>query len=281
MTIYVFGAGASRHAGYPLASQMATELFAWMRKFPADSKYPHVAEKLLEHFGPDRDIEDVITDLQESVIKNLEDRLEYHQLQQCRTQLSFAIGEWFREIHASPAPGCAAFANGIVRRGDVVVTFNYDDSLERELRLAGKWDVRRGYGFPVGDDVQSPTLLRMYIATPKVLLATVLSYKDRREERISPTNFQSSVCLLPRQARNVGNKKRETVERKSQARIPRYSFAKYLTPFRLPRRESGGMPVAEETTQRAPKTSVQNTSRKTWLLQCCCRIYSRQASSHS
>jgi hypothetical protein len=159
MTVYVLGAGASRHVGYPLASQMATELFAWMLKFPADSMYPNVVEKLLENFGPNPNIEDVITDLQESAIKNLEDRLEYYQLQQCRTQLSYAIGEWFREIHRRPAPCYGAFANGIVRPGDVIVTFNYDDSLERELRLAGKWDVHRGYGFPVGDDVQSPILL--------------------------------------------------------------------------------------------------------------------------
>jgi hypothetical protein len=32
-----------------------------------------------------------------------------------------------------------------------VITFNYDDSLERELGVAGKWDVARGYGFPLGD----------------------------------------------------------------------------------------------------------------------------------
>ncbi|MGO9272645.1 MAG: hypothetical protein ACLQOO_20825 [Terriglobia bacterium] len=159
MTVYVLGAGASRHAGYPLASQMATELFAWMRKFPADSIYPHIVEKLLNRFGSNPDIEDVITDLQESVIKNLEDRYEYHQLRECRNRLVYASREWFRQIHTRPAPGYASFADGIVRLGDVVVTFNYDDSLESELRRAGKWDIHRGYGFPVGDGGQSPTIV--------------------------------------------------------------------------------------------------------------------------
>jgi hypothetical protein len=31
------------------------------------------------------------------------------------------------------------------------VSFNYDDSLDRELRRAGKWDLSHGYGFPLGD----------------------------------------------------------------------------------------------------------------------------------
>jgi hypothetical protein len=32
----------------------------------------------------------------------------------------------------------------------VVITFNYDDSLDRELKRSGKWDISRGYGFPLG-----------------------------------------------------------------------------------------------------------------------------------
>jgi hypothetical protein len=41
-----------------------------------------------------------------------------------------------------------------------LVTFNYDDSLERELSRAGVWDVSRGYGFPLGaEDTPSKTLL--------------------------------------------------------------------------------------------------------------------------
>lgn len=162
MTVYVLGAGASRHAGYPLASQMATELFAWMLKSP-NADYCSAAKGLAERFGPSPNIEDVITELQ-AQIRTLEsgseeDRLERTLLAHWRGSLVHAVREWFREIHERPASGYAAFANGIVRPGDVVVTFNYDDSMERELRRAGKWDIHRGYGFPVGDGGQSPTLV--------------------------------------------------------------------------------------------------------------------------
>jgi len=153
MTVYVLGAGASRHAGYPLASQMATGLFAWMLR-SANTDYCSAAEGLSERFGPSPNIEDVITELQAQIktldTKSEEDRLERALLAHWRGSLVDAVREWFGEIHERPASGYAAFANGIVRPGDAVVTFNYDDSLERELRLAGKWDIHRGYGFPVG-----------------------------------------------------------------------------------------------------------------------------------
>jgi hypothetical protein len=162
MTVYVLGAGASRHAGYPLASQMAAELFAWMLT-SANADYCSAAKGLAERFGPSPNIEDVITELR-TRIRTLEsgseeDRLERTLLAHWRGSLVHAVREWFREIHERPAPGYAAFANGIVRPGDVVVTFNYDDSMERDLCHAGKWDIHRGYGFPVGDGERSPTLL--------------------------------------------------------------------------------------------------------------------------
>ena len=48
----------------------------------------------------------------------------------------------------------------MIQAEDVVVTFNYDDSLERELRRRGLWDVSQGYGFPLGKSGQpSPVLV--------------------------------------------------------------------------------------------------------------------------
>ena len=70
------------------------------------------------------------------------------------------LREWFREIHTKPASAYAEFASKVIQPGDVVITFNYDDSLERELSRAGVWDVSRGYGFPLGaEDTHSKTLL--------------------------------------------------------------------------------------------------------------------------
>lgn len=57
--------------------------------------------------------------------------------------------QWFRETRSHPARDYAIFADKIIRPGDVIITFNYDDSLERELKRAGKWDISQGYGFPL------------------------------------------------------------------------------------------------------------------------------------
>jgi len=76
-----------------------------------------------------------------------------------RVFLGTALQFWFREIHVRPAPSYAAFAASIAQPGDVIVTFNYDDSLEREFKRIGKWDISRGYGFPLGTIEQSSDVL--------------------------------------------------------------------------------------------------------------------------
>jgi hypothetical protein len=57
---------------------------------------------------------------------------------------------WQRTWGRNPATSYAAFAEARCRAGDVVITFNYDDSLERELKRMHLWDVSQGYGFPLG-----------------------------------------------------------------------------------------------------------------------------------
>jgi hypothetical protein len=83
--------------------------------------------------------------------KTDEGKTERMRLGNSRGFLSTALQEWFREIHTRLAPDYAAFADQIVRPGDVVLTFNYDDSLERELKRAGKWEISHGYGFQLGE----------------------------------------------------------------------------------------------------------------------------------
>jgi len=155
-TVYVFGAGASRDAGYPLASAMGSELFAYMLK--SENVWIRAsAEFLIDTFGATPNIEDLITKIESQVakLKNSEvpeDRIQRSRIANRRVYLGVALQEWFRQIHLLPAPSYATFAEHIVRPGDVVVTFNYDDSLERELRRFGKWDISRGYGFPLGTE---------------------------------------------------------------------------------------------------------------------------------
>lgn len=163
-TVYVFGAGASRDAGYPLASQMGTALFEYMLK-SENAWIRASAEFLIDTFGDVPNIEDLITEIQSQVEKlrnagTPEDRAQRTRLANRRGFLGAALREWFREIHSSPAPSYATFADRIVEPGDVVITFNYDDSLERELRRFGRWDASRGYGFPLGtEDLPSDVLV--------------------------------------------------------------------------------------------------------------------------
>jgi len=162
--VYVFGAGASRDAGYPLASEMGSALFKYMLK-SEDALFRKSAKFLLDTFGESSNIEDLISEIQ-SRIKKLENPRTADERDQ-RTgigissdRLSRALIKWFREIRKHPAPNYAIFADRIVQPRDVIITFNYDDSLERELKRSGKWDISRGYGIPLGDnDAASETLV--------------------------------------------------------------------------------------------------------------------------
>ncbi|MGB8028926.1 MAG: hypothetical protein WCF30_04595 [Terracidiphilus sp.] len=163
-TVYVFGAGASRDAGYPLASQMGGALFEYMLK-SENVSIRASAEFLIDTFRETRNIEDLITEIESQVVRLKdsevsEDRIQRNRIGNRRGYLGVALQEWFRQIHLLPAGSYAIFAEHIVRPGDVVVTFNYDDSLERELRRFGKWDISRGYGFPLGmEDIPSDVLV--------------------------------------------------------------------------------------------------------------------------
>src|ERR1700730_14462090 len=63
MTVYVLGAGASKHAGYPLAREMCKPLFAWMIKQVSSppNNYPAAARFLEETVGQCGDIESLLS----------------------------------------------------------------------------------------------------------------------------------------------------------------------------------------------------------------------------
>lgn len=163
-TVFVMGAGASKHVGYPLISGMSKQLFEWMVAYPNDM-FRSSADFLFERFGTDPNIEDVITEIDSLIESNMKDRLQHWTLVTARQQLFDSLREWFREVR--PAVAYAKFADEVIQAGDVVITFNYDDSLERELRRAGKWDVSLGYGFPLSTTPQpSPvTVLKLHGST--------------------------------------------------------------------------------------------------------------------
>jgi hypothetical protein len=65
-----------------------------------------------------------------------------------------AIRGYFDTIRSTPTPLYDGLAK-VLRPGDSVITFNYDLGVERALRAAGLWDIKRGYGFPIVDGERS------------------------------------------------------------------------------------------------------------------------------
>ncbi len=161
MTAYVLGAGASYSAGYPLAKAMASQLMQWMKRPTHDpdfyaARYPATARFFEESFGPIENLEALVTDIENQIDEyengTREQRLKRAGVANEYGVLKNAVRDWFAEIQQGAALTSSAyrdFAKGVIARGDCVITFNYDVSLERELRLAGRFEVGDGYGFPI------------------------------------------------------------------------------------------------------------------------------------
>jgi hypothetical protein len=153
--VYVFGAGASIHAGYPLVSKMGGELLEFMLNYPHEW-FQASAETLVEVFGRSPNIEELISDIEAKIVslenaEDFDDKFLRSKLVYARGHVAHTLRAWFLTLHEKPADLYSQFANRVVRPGDTVITFNYDDSLDRELKRAGKWDISHGYGFPLGD----------------------------------------------------------------------------------------------------------------------------------
>ncbi len=161
MTTYVLGAGASRDAGYPLAKTMAYELLTWMKLPTHDAdtyagRYPATAECIESEFPNVKNIEDLVTEIHQRIDEyehgTQEQRIKRAALADEYGVFKNAVRDWFAEIQHGAALDSTAykdFAKNVLAPGDCIITFNYDVSLERELRLAGKFEVGDGYGFPM------------------------------------------------------------------------------------------------------------------------------------
>jgi hypothetical protein len=126
-TVYVFGAGASFHAGYPLASGMGESLLNSMLQSPS-SLCVACAEYLIDHFGKPVDFEEWMTQIESRHAKarndpTAEGRQEYQRLGNRLGWLRTGIKEWFSQLRDRlAAPLYADFSDRIVRAGDVVIT---------------------------------------------------------------------------------------------------------------------------------------------------------------
>jgi len=161
ITTYVLGAGASFHAGFPFVKDMGRALTEWMLAREGYPSFPFRAtvEGLQAEF----------TDLSniETFLDNIDNRIRgqaagYSVFADVyKPALVQALREWFAEIHQQEqATAYRMLAKKVIRPGDCVITFNYDVSLDRELKRASLWTLGDGYGFRVdGFETNSPVKL--------------------------------------------------------------------------------------------------------------------------
>jgi len=166
-TTYVLGAGASSDMGYPFAKSMGSGLFAWMAQHTSSGPYDFrsAAESLRTTFEQVDDIEDLLARIDESISEatgtTLQRRCVASQLaNHDKPALVEAIRGWFDEVRQGASESYGLFGRHLVQPGDCIISFNYDVSLERELRLTGVWNLGDGYGFAIeGFEDHSPVRL--------------------------------------------------------------------------------------------------------------------------
>ena len=155
MITYVLGAGASRDIGYPFARSMGSGLFSWMERNKPSGPYDFrwAAKSLRERFDDVEDIETLLTNIEKTIKQS---RRSLQKRVQCaglanhdRPALLVALRQWFCAIRRKSAGTYRSFARHVVKPGDCIITFNYNVSLDRELKRAGLWKLGDGYGFQV------------------------------------------------------------------------------------------------------------------------------------
>jgi hypothetical protein len=153
--VYVLGAGASVHAKYPLASALGTSLAAWIETLPPEHQYRLRLRQVINAYGTLDNFEAILTDLMTCLPGSPAAALQPAVRPYLISDLQEAIREHFDTIRTEPAPLYDQLARTL-RPGDVVLTYNYDLGVERALVGVGLWDIRTGYGFPIGD-VRQPS----------------------------------------------------------------------------------------------------------------------------
>jgi len=154
MTTSVLGAGASCHAGYPLANELGDALVAWLAQnpTPVNEMYGGNIKELGQLYGNLQDLERILTDLENCPSGSRAATLDAASRRYAIRDMRIMIPEFFRSLRQQPAGHYERLARERIQPGDVVITLNYDLALERELRRAGLWEIGDGYGFSLGID---------------------------------------------------------------------------------------------------------------------------------
>lgn len=158
MVAFVFGAGASLHAGYPLTAQLGNDLYDWARQNDA-FMWSGYLEELFERYGGLEDLERILTELYERPAGSPAAAFSKMHCGNTIGGLKVAIPELFHSVRRRPILGRDLYrelARSKIRNGDRILTFNYDLACERALRMEGVWEIGDGYGFSLGAGI-TPT----------------------------------------------------------------------------------------------------------------------------
>ncbi len=164
MKSYIFGAGASFHAGYPLASKLGTELAKWIRVSKSiNHDYQKMIGQAEQCYGSLDNFEELLTDMDARLLASPASRMVQGKtlLIDLRSGLERAICDFFDEIRQNKAEAYQNFAKVRVQPGDSIISFNYDVSVERELRKHEKWEIGNGYGFDICPELTPSSPVRL------------------------------------------------------------------------------------------------------------------------
>ena len=185
MDVYVIGAGISKSAGYPLGLELFDEVDNFVRAHaPSFNRFqyktdwnnlcswlesnpnPLIAEayriRHMEYLFSILDIAPMMTaDNLSSVFAaskkdaaSVEEAQRTYEYSRYRRILLWALEAYLGYKHDQDAkkgkvPEALITFSRKVRAGDVVITFNYDSTLERTFLIEKKWSVHDGYGFEI------------------------------------------------------------------------------------------------------------------------------------
>jgi len=157
MRTFIFGAGASLHAGYPLAADLWHVMERWVRAtFPEDHNFRDAVDTMRTEFDVSKSFELVLMDLDNRIEpllkaspatrKTIKEKVTLVYL---RAAVQSMIPFYFNSVRSQPADLYRMFAADVLAPEDTIITFNYDLAVDRELKRSGKWSIGNGYGFEV------------------------------------------------------------------------------------------------------------------------------------
>jgi len=165
MRVFVLGAGASIHAGYPLAAEMGNRLAAWINTLPSEHPYRYYLKRVVDSYETLDNFEAILADLMTCAPDSPAAALKAER-SLLLPNLQEAVREHFNWICSVPAPLYDGLAR-LLRPHDTIITFNYDLGIERALRATRLWHIETGYGFPIvnAERPQSVKVLKLHGST--------------------------------------------------------------------------------------------------------------------